>query len=225
VNPIDYLHLQLRLEGKSVIGEDRLRQVEEVPGEEVPLVLLARFADGNLVAYFDEILHPDLQGELDRQIPRLDFPHVDPLLDFLQEQNLPVETGHYKTYLLPTRTGDFEDKGVDIRSREDPIVQAFGFGGFAEEVYTIEREGSIASACVPVRENDFCGEAWLYTDPAFRRLGLARLVVGAWARGMSRKGKVPFYSHKLENTASAHLGARLGLEPVFDEIVISYMNV
>jgi len=34
-------------------------------------------------------------------------------------------------------------------------------------------------------------------------------------------GKVPFYSHKVENVASASLARKLGLQPVFEEISIA----
>jgi hypothetical protein len=225
VNPIEYLHLQLRLEGKCVIGSDLLRQVEEIPGEENPILLLAQFPDGQSVAYFNETLDSNLLAELSGLIQEVYFPKIDRLLEFLKERNIRVETGHYKTYLFPAQVAGPDDENVTCRFREDPGVQAFGFGGFAEKVYVIERGGNIASACVSARENDACGEAWVFSDPAFRHQGLAQCVVDAWARQLIRTGKVPFYSHKMENTASAKLAARLGLEPVFEEIVLSYMNV
>lgn len=191
----------------------------------MPLLLLAYFPGGNRVAYFDETLEPGLQVELVRRIQNITFPQIDPLLDFIKEQNLQVETGHYKTYLFPALAEILDKEGVTSLSSEDPMIQAFGFGGFAERVYVIEQDRKIVSACVSARENDFCGEAWVFTEPAFRHHGMAQKVVGAWARHMIRTEKVPFYSHKIENTASAHLAARLRLEPVFEEIVISYMNV
>lgn len=225
MNPIDYLHLQLRLEGKGVVGSEFLRQVEEVPGEEMPLLLIAQFPDGQSVTYFDESLDPSLQAELCAQLQESHFPQIDTLLEIVKERNIRVETGHYKTYLFPAQAEGLQDEDVTYRFSEDPRVQAFGFGGFAERVYVIERDGNIASACMSARENDSCGEAWVFTDPAFRHQGLAQRVVGAWARQLIRAGKVPFYSHKIENTASANLAARLGLEPVFEETVLSYMNV
>ena len=225
MNPIDYLHLQLRLEGKGVIGSDLLRQVEEVPGEQNPFLLLAQFSDMQSVAYFNETLDSNLLAELSGLIQQVSFPKIGRLLEYLKERNIRVETGHYKTYLFPAQAAGPDDANVTCRFREDPGVQAFGFGGFAERVYVIERSGNIAAACVSARENDSCGEAWVFTDPAFRHQGLAQRVVGVWARQLIRAGKVPFYSHKIENTASAKLAARLGLEPVFQEIVLSYMNI
>lgn len=218
MNPIDYLHLQLRLEGKIVIGGNLLRQVEEVPGEEMPLLLIAQFADGKNVAYVDEALDPDLQDELVRRAQCLQFPQIGPLLEFLTIENIPSEAGHYKTYLIPAPLSDEE---VICLSREDPQVRAFGFGGFAEEVFVIERDGNLASACVSARENASCGEAWVFTDPGYRRQGLAQKAVSGWAKKLISTGKVPFYSHKMENNASASLARRLDLLPVFEEIVVA----
>jgi RimJ/RimL family protein N-acetyltransferase len=221
VNPIDYLHLQLRLEGKSVIGDTRLHMVEAVPGEEMPLLLIAQLIDGKSVAYVDEALNSDLQKELVRRVRSVQFPQIGPLLEFLNKENIPFEAGLYKTYLFPAHAAVFADEEVTCRSREDPKVQAFGFGGFGEWVYGIERDGKIVCACVSAQENDSCGEAWVFTEPAYRRQGLAHKAVSAWAAGLISAGKLPLYSHKMENNASASLARRLGLPPVFEEIVVA----
>lgn len=221
MNPIDYLHLQLRLEGKSVIGDTRLHLAEAVPGEEMPLLLIAQFTDGKSVAYVNEALDPALQEDLVRRARSVQFPQIVPILEFLHTKNIPSEAGHYKTYRFPAQAAAFADREVVCRSREDPKVQAFGFGEFAEWVYGIERDGKIVSACVSIRENDSCGEAWVFTEPAYRHQGLAQKAVSAWAEGLIFAGKVPFYSHKMENNASASLARRLGLPPVFEEIVVT----
>ena len=220
-----YLHMQLRLEGKCLVGNDRLRQVKIVPDEDMPLMLIAQLADRQIVAYFDEALQSELHTELTRRIHNVAFPKIDPLLDFLKTQDVSFEVGHYKTYLFPSHFVDLTNHDVVCRSRQDPEIQTFGFGGFAEQVYTLERDGKIVSACVSTRENGQCGEAWVYTDPQYRNHGFAQQVVGTWAQHMIKAGKVPFYSHKMENIASANLANRLGLQPVFEEISISYTNV
>jgi predicted GNAT family acetyltransferase len=72
-----------------------------------------------------------------------------------------------------------------------------------------------------VREDESCGEAWVYTDPAYRRKGLAKKVASGWAHSLLSMGKVPFYSHKIENAASSSLAEALQLQPVFEEISIT----
>jgi hypothetical protein len=54
----------MRLEGKGLVSEHLMRQVEIVPDEEPPLVLIAGLANGQLVTYYDEALSPELQQEL-----------------------------------------------------------------------------------------------------------------------------------------------------------------
>jgi hypothetical protein len=224
MNPLEYLHLQLRLEGKEIIDGSLLRQIELVPDEKVPLLLIAQLADSNVIAYFDEALQAEFLEALRKQVSAINFPNIDPLCAVLQNRNIAFEAGHYKTYTFPESDTSFGDESVIRFSRQDPKVQAFGFDGLAEQVYGIERHGNIVSACVSTRENDFCGEAWVYTDPEHRRQGLAQKVVTAWANGLLSAGRVPFYSHKIQNDASANLAKRLGLKPLFEEIVISYSS-
>ncbi len=223
MNPLEYLHLQLRLEGKVIIHGDLLRQVEIVPDEEMPLMIIARLSNADIVAYYDETLQAEVHKELGKRIQDVAFPEISPLLAFLGTQNISVAAGHYKTYVFPAHIVHTVD---DVRcvSKHDPLIQAFGFGGFADSVYAIERDGKIVSACVSTRENDRCGEAWVYTDEKYRHQGLAQRTVGMWAQGLIRAGKTPFYSHKIDNVASANLAKRLGLMPVFEEIVCSKLN-
>lgn len=222
MNPLEYLHLQLRLEGKEVIHGNLLRQVEIVPNEEMPLMLIGFLSTQEQVAYYDELLPSTLLGDLNGKFHFVLFPDIGPVLHFLQSQGFNVNVGHYKTYIFPAYYKTLASEGVAKYARHDPKAKAFGFDGFSGEVHAIEREGRIVSACVSTRENGQCGEAWVFTDPQYRRQGFARQVVSAWSRDRIATGKVPFYSHRIENTASANLARRLGLVPVYEEMVISY---
>jgi GNAT superfamily N-acetyltransferase len=211
----------MQLEGMAVIG-DRLVKEGEVPSdEELPLLLIAQLTTREVVTYYNEGIPADLQRMLAECIHTLEFPGIDPLLDMLASQNMPVRAHHFLTYLFPLHPDNPTDRVVMRYGRQDPRVQAIGFGGFAEHVFGIESDGRIASACVSARENEQCGEAWVYTDPAYRDQGLAQKVVGAWAKSLTMAGKIPFYSHEFDNTASAGLAKRLGLEPIFEELNIT----
>jgi hypothetical protein len=217
--------MQLRLEGKRPVESDRLRQVEIVPDEDIPLILIAQLTDDQRIVYYDETLSSELHTELSKRIQNVTFPAIESLLAFLRSKNISFEVGHYKTYIFPSGFAELLDGNVIRLHKEDLSVQAFGFDGFSEEVYAIECDGRIISACVSARENEFCGEAWVFTDPEFRNQGNAEKVVGVWAKSLISAGKVPFYSHKIENNPSANLAKCLGLQLVFEEIVISYANV
>jgi RimJ/RimL family protein N-acetyltransferase len=169
-------------------------------------------------------LNSKLHLELTHRLCDVKFPNIEPLLDLLRSANISFDVGHYKTYVFPPSIADSAHNDVKCFSREDPLVRIFGFGDFAEQVYALERDGRVVSACVSIRENDRCGEAWVYTDEKYRKQGFARQVAGAWAQGMLNADKVPFYSHKIDNMASAGLAKHLGLQPAFEEIAISYSN-
>ena len=219
MDPLDYLHLQLRLEGKAPVDERFLRQVEAVPDEEMPLVMIARLASKEPVVFYDEAISPDLQKELAANFSGGEVPNFDLLLNVLRSHDLSFEVGHYKTYIFPSRPA--REAEVICFSKYNPKVKAFRFDSFAERVYAIERDGRIVSACVSARENERCGEAWVYTDDAYRHQGFAQKVVNAWAGSLMEEGKVSFYSHKIENLASASLAKKLGLQSIFDEIAIT----
>ena len=223
MDALAYLLLQMGLEGKGPAGEHTIKQVTVVPGEEMPLMLLAQLADQKLVAYYGESLSSDLQAQLSACVSSIEFPEIDPILDVLKSHNIHSDTGHYKTYLFPQRTAT--EPEVTCLSKHDRKVQAFGFDGFAEQVYAIVHDGRIISACVSVREDKNCGEAWVYTDPAYRRQGLAKKVVSAWAHSLTSMGKVALYSHKIDNAASASLAGALQLQPVFEEITITRISI
>jgi hypothetical protein len=193
--------------------------VEVIPDEELPLLLIAHFADGSQVAYYDEAMSADLRNELNAHIARIEFPKIDPWRNILRRHGIQFEAGRYRTYVFPaTPAGDTD---VKLFSQDDPRVKEFGFEGLAGNVHAIERDGELLSACVSTRENEKCGEAWVYTAPDQRNQGFAQKTVNAWAGSLLDVDKVPFYSHKMENVASANLARKLGLEPVFEEIVIT----
>lgn len=219
MEPLAYLHLQMRLEGKVLVNTCLLRQVEIVPDEELPLILVARLAKEELVTYYDEALSPDLQKEL--STAKIEFPKIGALLDILTSHHILFEFGHYKTYVFSSQP--VVDPEVLCLPKHDARVTSFGFDGFASEVYAIEQDGSLVSACVSTRENGACGEAWVYTLPEYRKHGFAQKVVSAWAKSLLEAGKVPFYSHDIKNTASANLARKLGLLPVFEEIAVTQL--
>lgn len=155
--------------------------------------LIAQLANEELVAYYDEVMSLELQKKLAANDWGISFPNIDSLLNVLRSRSIPLEVGHYKTYVFPLQPS--KDTSVIRLSKHDPKVKAFGFDGFAEHIYAIEHDGNVVSACVSTRENDNCGEAWMHTDVGYRNQGFAQKVVNAWAGSLMEAGKVPFYRH------------------------------
>lgn len=183
------------------------------------MLLIAQPVDARVVVYYDEAISSDLKQALSVRVPEIEFPRIDPLLEVLRSRGVATQMGHYKTYVFASHPES--DGDVLCLSKDDPAVKVFGFDGFAENVYAIKKNGAVISACVSARENEKCAEAWVSTAPEYRGKGFARKVVRAWAGSLIDAGKIPFYSHKIENTASANLAVKLGLQPVFEEIAIS----
>lgn len=85
-------------------------------------------------------------------------------------------------------------------------------------VSAVIRDGIIVASCVSARENGRAGEAWVRTHPAYRRRGYARQVTAAWAKRLLSLGKIPFYSHRLDNPGSAGVARSLGLQPFIQDV-------
>jgi len=97
---LTYLHLQMRLEGKELVNEYFMKQVELLPDEEMALMLIAQLASKELAVYYDEDVSPDLQKELAANSFDIKFPNVTSLLNVLKRSYINYEVGHYKTYVF-----------------------------------------------------------------------------------------------------------------------------
>lgn len=214
-----YLHVQMRLEGLGLTQHNLLTAFQP-KGHDPPPVFLAQTPDGQTVTYISQALPRELQEALVTCLDEVRFPDVEVILNLLRAYDIQPQVEHSKTYLFPERYAEAEVSGVKRWPKDDPRIEDFGFAGFADQVYVVEAGGAILSACVSARQNTECAEAWLFTAAEHRRKDLAQLVVTAWARDMMKAKLIPFYSHKMENIASARLANKLGLIPVFEEIVI-----
>jgi len=213
----EYLHLQMRLEGIEIANGDRITRINP-DVQDFPLVIYAQTSDEQSFLYFDA----SLPGELHNQISPADLDDFKPesVIAIFNQMGIPAKSGKYRTYVFPDNFAHAHMQQVKCFDPEDPKVIDFGFGGFEEEVYAVEQNGTIVSACVSSRQNSESAEAWVLTHPEHRRKGYAKQVVSAWASNLKKKGLVPFYSHAFENINSAKLAQRLKLLHVFDETVI-----
>jgi RimJ/RimL family protein N-acetyltransferase len=124
----------------------------------------------------------------------------------------PEKTRPY--YVFPDRLPlDLSTAAVRLDASHAPFVSRFDPGIIlaGRPVYGSIADGELASMCMSSREDGRSGEAWVYTRPAYRGRGYAAVATLAWAQALQAQGKVPFYSHKLNNVASAAVARRLGL--------------
>jgi RimJ/RimL family protein N-acetyltransferase len=221
MHPLSYLHFQMQLEGIGLDGLTMDREKDSAPGEPPPLLLVARLPTQEIITYYNACLPEDLQASLAACLHEVRFPHVEPLLDLLRAQDVRPAVEHCLTHIFHTPPPTFTDRIVSRYGAQDARLAAFEFEGLPGPVFGIEQYGRVAAACVSSRENEHCGEAWVVTLPEFHRQGLGTRVVQTWARSLMLAGKVPFYSCRIDNTASLALARSLGLQPVFEEIAIA----
>lgn len=78
-------------------------------------------------------------------------------------------------------------------------------------IHAIIQDGRIVSTCESSRENEMAAEAWVRTLPEYRCQGYARQVTAAWAHNLQTQRKIPFYSHRWDNSSSQAVAQSLRL--------------
>jgi hypothetical protein len=215
MDPLEYLFLQMKLEGKGYNQDGVLSSLG--PGsEDIPLVILAKGSDGQQISFYGSSIPSKIQNDINNQ--KITFSESEQLFEQIRSHNISIKVGRYKTYIFPEIIEEQNTNGVLCLSKSDTRVKDYGFSGLGNSIYAILREGVIVSACVSTRENNECAESWVFTSSENRRKGFAQKVVLAWAKGNRGSGIIPFYSHENDNIPSMELAIKLGLIPVFEEI-------
>jgi GNAT superfamily N-acetyltransferase len=108
-------------------------------------------------------------------------------------------------------------EGVRLTEAHRPLVEAYHPGMPLERrtVCGVIVDGQIVATCSSSRENERAGEAYVYTRPEGRGRGYGRQATAAWAYQLQEQGKLPFYSHRLDNLASRGVARSLNLQPCF----------
>jgi ribosomal protein S18 acetylase RimI-like enzyme len=206
--------LQLELECKRVVAGNTIVPIPCANPDGIPRCLVSHVGDDYGV-YYRHDLPPAIRAELAGLSPERLFIDSE-LVKRLLASDAPCQsvwTG--ASYVFPATL----DPGLwpnavrlDDGEHADLLARFEGGATIGERlVYGVIADGEIAAACEASRENDRAAEAWVRTAPAYRRRGYARQVTAAWAAAMQRHGKVPFYSHALDNLASAGVARSLGL--------------
>jgi GNAT acetyltransferase len=205
------LHLELEC-----IGFDPRGDLIRIPGpdpDDVPRVYIAQHRQGYVACY-----RHDLPSEIRHALQALpvrrcftDYALVQHILATMAR----CESLHVgKSYVFPMPINSSRYPAVTRLDETHTAVVAHFDPDIIiplRAVYGVIVEGELAAVCMSSRENHHSGEAWVYTTLKYRRHGYARQVTLAWAASLLRQGKTPFYSHTLENQASASLARSLGL--------------
>jgi len=195
------LALQLELECIAIDSERRLRRIPCANPDDIPRLLV--IGDGTRCwSYLRADLPSDLRHALDRVAAEQAF--RDP------STVVPILGGDPPRPFLTYTT-----RAPLAADQYPAAVRLPELNEIGRAVFGILIDDRLVSACASVRENDHCAEAWVWTEPDVQRRGYARQVTAAWIHDLQQQGKVPLYSHALENHASAGVARSLGLHHMF----------
>ena len=193
--------LQLELER---IGVKEGNILVRIPGDnpdDIPRFLVVEFED-KYEAFFRHDLLPEVRSRLAALHMERTFRDRDRVAEILAAESACKEVSHFTTYVFP------EERSPD---QYPDAARLPGANGIGRPVFGIADGGRTVCACSSVRENEKCAEAYVWTEPRYRRRGYARQAVLAWAHELQQRGKLPFYSHEVGNLASQAVARSLGL--------------
>jgi RimJ/RimL family protein N-acetyltransferase len=197
----DLHRLQLGLERIGVEEENTLVRIPGDNPDDIPRLLVVEFED-EYEAFFRHDLPARVRERLEDVSPELAFTDREVVSAILAEDSPIEEVSFFVSYVFPQELTRKLYPGVGLLPEENEI---------GKPVFGVVVGGEVVSACSSVREDERCAEAYVWTEPGYRQRGYARQTVSAWAYDLQRRGKVPFYSHQAENTASRAVARSLGL--------------
>ena len=202
MNAEELLYVHMRLECIQVIPPHFLSRINCPNPDDIHRFYVVKMhPTSHIKAFYRWDLESKIQAQLqtiELQSIFLDDQDVRAILD-QPESSREVFKG--KSYIFPQINAD---EHSDVRASQ----------GGCEIVI----DDTVASRCESSRENEEAAEAWVYTHPQYRRRGFARQVTLAWAYHLQQQRKIPFYSHRIENTASERVARSLSLIQYIDDI-------
>jgi hypothetical protein len=150
------------------------------------------------VAYFNHRLHIKVRSKLTTLGPEQAYAYPGDVRGMINEHHKFLET-HNRIYW----SGYFSRL---------PQSDVFTDATKEDGAWVIKLEERVISRAISIRQNEQAAEAYVETQPGFKRRGFGRQVVAAWANECANHGQVPFYSYDLTNQASAALAKSLGVE-------------
>ena len=198
-------------------GKGRLEYVNQSDRPSAPHVFLGRTREGHICRY-----RHDLPEELVDQLETI--VSSEPVPDDLYEEPAYSETlnsllGTHAdvglAYRFPERIRQPQNV-VRIGEDNSDLLRTYlpdwmGDAELSQPVVVRTVDGDAVSICCCARQTSRAAEAGLETAKAFRGRGYAGAVVAAWARAVRELGRIPLYSHALENEASRNVARKLGM--------------
>ncbi len=208
VDPRELYVLQLELECKGIVDGDRLVRIPGDEPDDIEPIQVTKYPDGSCRM----LVRDDIDDELYARVARMGAEAAFERPELLGVSDW--ERG--RSYIFAADLVAPEGVLEIMREHDTLVPEPWMF----RPLFEIHVDGETVSSCRSSRENVRAAEAWVETEPRYRRRGFARAVVAAWACSVRAGGKVAFYSHREDNTPSAGVAARLGLTQW-----LSYVNI
>ena len=213
--------LQLNLEGFDIGENNQIIKIntdhfdiEKDKNQEFPNITVFK-SDNQLDVFYADSMSDQLVFALEKFSKEDFFYKKEKVIAKLKERNEFNEVGHYIVYIFPEKILE-NLQNLKIFKGDDELVKEFDSSFYKKYsiIYAAIENNEIAASCVSSRENDFAGEAWIFTSPKYRKQGYGSRAVNFWAHELREKNKIPFYTHEISNIASHKLAQKLGLVKV-----------
>ena len=202
---IDLIHHQISLEYQL----DLNGILVPFPGStEQALYIVYRYSQG-YVPYFNHRLPAKVCKDLLSLRPKRAFDQPDEVIKLINDYHSPCNGGD-----------EVFQSGYIARLPELDELPVFTWD---RDGWVVKVHGQVVSKTISIRQNTESAEAYVETHPDFRKRGYGRQTMTGWARDILNSGRVPFYSYRLSNAASAALAVRLGVVRFAD--VVAYEPV
>ena len=204
MNALELLRLHMELECITVNAAGDMTALPCPDPDDIHRLYIARHAAGYSLYFRDDV--PDALRTLLNQLPvETLFSDHTRIKAIFADFGAPCPGMHVgRSYVYPTQFTRIRDRAIELLPENDLCRLAIN--------------GNFASACSSSRRNPHAAEAYVYTDERYRRQGYGKRVVRAWAQRVRRSGRVPFYSHLIDNTASQRVAESLGFEWYIDDV-------
>jgi GNAT superfamily N-acetyltransferase len=187
----------MTLERKAVDEDGSLYRLPGDNPDELSSVMAAHLTSGEYLAYFHRDLRESLLSRLRALTAQQIYTDESAVLAILGIAG-PAWRGRTSVF---TRSYD---------PNECPLVAPH------RDRFVVEVAGVVAAEAWSSRSTDRAAELAVETRPEFQRRGYGRQVCAAWANEQRSAGRIAFYSHSVENSASAALARSLGVQHFMD---------
>lgn len=213
--------------------EKNMTALEKATQADIPRFYLARHPDGTYTVAFKADLPIPIMKRLAEMQPKTAFNDQEMVKRVLAE-DAPCEdiwTGKIYTFPEPITLQDSpnvtnilipwdhdweagQQEDEEEEDEEKPENPDVGEWDALLLAYVVNER--IVAGCRAQKTNEVAAEAWVQPEPSNEKE--ARQVTLAWASAMQRDGKIPFFSHHIDDEGAADLARGLGLTLVAEEV-------